>query len=135
MMQRLSVTVARVGAGMLAIIIAASGTATGGTAASVTTLTPDWEQKFTIHWTAEAEAAGGGQRIRGYVVSRSGRSAEPLRVLGQALDTSGAVVGQSIARVPGGVPAFGRSYFEVPHLPPATQYVVTVWDYAPLREP
>jgi hypothetical protein len=134
-MQQFSVTVARLGAGMLTIIVAACGTATGGPAASVTTLMPGWEQKFTVDWTAEPGATAGSQRIRGYVVSRSGRSAEPFRVLGQALDTAGAVVGQRIVWVPGGVPAFGHSYFEVPHLPAANRYLVTVWDYALIREP
>ena len=143
MLHRWSVSAASPRARVPAVIIAAWAIAVGGTSfagqlqpsASVTTLTPDWKQKFTIDWTVEAEAAAGGQRIRGYVVSQYGRSVSPLRVLGQALDTSGAVVGQRMVWVPGGVRAFGRSYFEVPRLPSANQYLVTVWDYSALREP
>ena len=29
----------------------------------------------------------------------------------------------------GGVPGLGRAYFEVPHLPAADRYAVSVWDY------
>jgi hypothetical protein len=87
-----------------------------------------WEQKFALEWTVAPEP-GGAQRIQGYVVSRYGQHAEPFRVLGRALDGSGAVVGQRIVWVPSGVPGFGRAYFSIPRLPAADRYVVTVWDY------
>ncbi len=53
----------------------------------------------------------------------------------RALDSAGAVVGQRIASVPGGVNGFQRAYFEVPHLPPAASYRVSVWDYDLLQSP
>jgi hypothetical protein len=46
-----------------------------------------------------------------------------------ALDTSGAVMGQQIARLPGGVGGFQRAYFEFSDLPAADRYRVSVWDY------
>src|SRR5437660_394309 len=53
-----------------------------------------------------------------------------VRLLAQALDPSGAVVGQRIAWVPGGVSGFGRAYFEIPHLPATDHYRVSVWDFS-----
>ena len=46
-----------------------------------------------------------------------------------ALDSSGRVIGQRIVWVPGGVPGFAPVYFEIGHLPTATSYKVSVWDY------
>ena len=138
-MQKVVVAVARLGVGFLATAVAACGTATGGAAASkispsssVTTLMAGWEQKFAVEWEVGPEP-GGTQRIQGYVVSRYGQHAEPVRVLGQALDGSGALVGQRIAWVPSGVPGFGRAYFQIPQLPSADHYLVTVWTYSILE--
>lgn len=116
--------------GLIAVAVSACGTTSSSLtpSASTTTLMLGWEQKFTLDWTAEPES-GGTHRLRGYVVSQYGQSAEPLRLLGQALDTSGAVVGQRLVWVPNGVAGFGRSYFEIPHLPSAERYRVAVWDY------
>jgi len=55
--------------------------------------------------------------------------------MAQALDPMGAVVGQRIAYVPGGVGGLGRSYFEVPSLPVAENYRVSVWDYTWFQGP
>ncbi len=118
----------------LAFLVLACGTVTSGTGTenippSMTTLMGGWEQKFAVEWNVAPEP-GGLQRIQGYVVSRYGQRAEPLRVLGRALDRSGAVVSQRIEWIPGGVGGFGRAYFQIPHLPAADHYLVTVWDYA-----
>lgn len=94
--------------------------------ATTDTLTPGWERRFTLDWSVEAAPHS---RIEGYVVSHYGTAAEPVRVLAQALDASGTVVGQRIAVVPGGVGGFGRAYFEIRELPAADRYRVTVWDY------
>jgi len=40
------------------------------------------------------------------------------------------VLGERIEWIPGGVSGFGRAYFEIPHLPAADRYLVTVWDYS-----
>ena len=86
-----------------------------------------WEKHFALEWTTEPRA--GGVQLRGTVTSRHGARAEPMRLLAQALDTSGAVVGQQIARLPGGVGGFQRAYFEFSDLPAADRYRVSVWDY------
>jgi len=117
-------------------LIAACGTANSQVtpSASVSTLMPGWEQKFELDWQVNTEL-GGTQRIRGYLVSHYGRSAYEARVLVRTVDVSGAVVGRRIVWVPGGVPGFGRSYFDVPHLSSADHYLVSVWDYSLGKEP
>jgi len=96
--------------------------------ASTTTLKAGWERHFAVEWTTEPER-GGARRVVGHLTGRQGETAEPVRVLAQALDASGAVVAQRIGWVVGGVNGFQRAYFEVPDLPAAAQYRVTVWDY------
>jgi hypothetical protein len=66
---------------------------------STTTLMQGWEHWFKLDWSTEPEP-GGGTRIRGYITNEYGEAAEPLRLLGQALDESGGGVGQQIAWVP-----------------------------------
>ena len=134
--QKYRVAVASLAAGCLAVLLAGCGTATsGGTSGpSITTLMGGWQQKFDLDWQVTPEP-GGTQRIQGYLTSRYGRSAEPVRVLVQALDGSGAGVGRRIVWVPGGVPGFGRSYFEIRHLSSADHFLVSVWDYSLGKEP
>jgi hypothetical protein len=95
--------------------------------ASVTTLTAGWERHFKLDWTVETQP--GGVQLRGSVTSANGARAESLRLLAHALDASGAVVGQRISWVPGGVGGFQRAYFELSDLPQAERYRVSVWDY------
>ena len=119
----------------LLALTAVATTACGATSASLTpsgsttTLMQGWDRWFKLDWSGEPEP-GGGKRIRGYITNEYGARAEPLRVLAQALDASGAVVGQQITWVPAGVRGFGRAYFEVAHLPAADHYRVSVWDYS-----
>jgi hypothetical protein len=96
---------------------------------STTTLMQGWDHWFKLDWSVEPEP-GASKLIRGYMTNEYGGRAEPVRLLAQALDASGAVVGQQIAWVPGGVGGFGRAYFEIAHLPAARHYRVFVWDYS-----
>src|SRR5258707_5597009 len=86
----------------------------------------DW---YRLDGSTERER-GGAARIGGSITNECGGGAEPLRLLGQALDTSGAVVGQRIVWVPEGVGGYQRAYFEIWHLPAADHYRVSVWDYS-----
>jgi len=97
--------------------------------ASTTTLMYGWEHWFKLDWSTDRQP-GGDMRIRGYITNDWGAAAEPLRLLGQALDASGAVVGQQIVWVPEGVGGYQRAYFEIRHLPVADHYRVSVWDYS-----
>ena len=99
---------------------------------STTTLMAGWEHRFTVDWSADPES-GGGRRIRGYVTSQHGEYADRLRLLAQALDASGAVVGQKIVYVPAGIAGFQRAYFEILSVPSSDHYRVSVWDYSLLQ--
>jgi len=92
------------------------------------TLMPGWESKFSIEWQVQREPDG-TSLLYGRITSHYGVFASPFRVLGMALDSSGRVIGQRIVWVPGGVPGFAPVYFEIGHLPTATSYKVSVWDY------
>jgi hypothetical protein len=125
--------------GRLALVAAAAAACTTASSyltpsSSTTTLMAGWERHFAVEWTTEP-GQGGTRRVVGYLTGRQGEPAEPVRVLAQALDASGAVVGQRIGWVPGGVNGFQRAYFEVPNLPVAAQYRVTVWEYTFLQSP
>jgi|SRR5215471_8779975 len=101
---------------------------------TATTLMSGWEQHFSIEWAA-VEQGSTARTVRGYVSSQHGEFATNLRVLAQAIDSDGEVVGQRIAYVPGGVGGFGRGYFEVPNLPASPNYRVSVWDYRWFQAP
>ena len=119
---------------LLVSLIATVGAACAGSGAhppltmTATTLMAGWEQHFTLEWAADP-GQNGVRRVTGYVYNRHGEYALDVRLLAQALDPSGAVVGQRIAWVLGGVGGSGRAYFEVPNLPSANSYRVSVWDY------
>jgi len=116
--------------GLIAVLMTACGTSSSYLAAtgSNTTLMAGWEQHFALEWTAAPEPRG-DQQVTGYIYSRHGEHAMKIRLLAQALDPAGTVVGQRIEWLPGGVNGFGRAYFAVAHLPAANSYRVTVWDY------
>jgi hypothetical protein len=118
-----------VGMGLLALGMVACGRDRDSLtpSASVTTLTAGWERHFKLDWSVQPQP--GGIQLRGSVTSNHGARAEPMRLLAQALDASGAVVGQRIAWVPGGVGGFQRAYFEFSDLPPSDRYRISVWDY------
>ena len=100
--------------------------------ASVASLAPNAAQWFRIDWTAESDRDG-ERRLQGYVVSALGEPANRVQLLAQALDASGNVIGQRLYWVPGVIPALGRVYFEIPKMPAAPQYRVTVWAYDRLK--
>jgi hypothetical protein len=116
--------------GLIAVVVSACATAANPLTSSTAfdTLVPGWESKFRLDWKVEP-AKDGTSRLYGQVSSHYGQHAEPFRVLGMALDSSGKVVGQRVEWVPGGVPGFAQAYFEIGRLAAAPSYKVTVWDY------
>jgi hypothetical protein len=131
MLGKIGLALGRLGLGSMILIAAACG-APGSRitpSATTTTLMAGWERWFKLDWTVEAEP-NNARRIRGYVSSQQGQNVESLRILALALDPSGAVVGERIGWVPGGVGGRARAYFEIAHLPAAAEYRVTVWDYS-----
>jgi hypothetical protein len=125
------------GAGLVALV-ALTAAACGAVGSSLypsgttTTLMVGWDHWFKLQWSVEP-AADGDRSIHGYITNEYGGPAEPVRLLGQALDTSDAVVGQRIVFIPEGVGGFDRAYFEISHLPLADHYRVSVWDYTFLQ--
>lgn len=112
------------------LMLVATGCATVDTtpSATVTTLMPGSERWFRINWDVRPEG-GDSRRLSGYVENTYGEAAGRVQLLGQALDSSGAVVGQRLQWVFGAIPGFGRVYYEIPGMPPADHYRVTVWAY------
>jgi hypothetical protein len=110
--------------------LAVTGCATAETtpSATVTTLMPDSERWFRINWDVRPDG-GDARRLSGYVENTYGEAAARVQLLGQGLDSSGAVVGQRLQWVQGVIPGFGRVYYEIPGMPPAEHYRVTVWAY------
>jgi hypothetical protein len=110
--------------------VAAAGCATPDTtpSATVTTLMPGSERFFRINWDVSPERDA-RRRLSGYVENTYGEAAARVQLLGQALDTSGAVVGQRLQWVHGAIPGFGRVYYEIPGMPAADHYRVTVWAF------
>lgn len=94
----------------------------------VTTLMHGWDQRFKLEWSI-GSGPGRARRLSGYVTSQQGEHAEPFRLLVQAFDAAGAVVERRIWWIPGGVNGFQRAYFEIPALPSAHTYRLSVWDY------
>lgn len=113
----------------LALATAGCATSELTPSASVTTLMPDSERWFKLSWEAAPEKDAESRRLRGYVENTYGEAAGRVQLLGQALDGGGAVVGQKIWWLSGVVPGFGRVYFEIPNMPRADHYRVTVWAY------
>jgi hypothetical protein len=91
---------------------------------------PDARQRalFRIDWDVRQDA-GDTRRLSGYVQNTYGEAADRVQLLGQALDNSGGVVGQRLQWVQGAIPAFGRVYYEIPGMPAAEHYRVTVWAF------
>ena len=109
------------------VIGCSSSAAQVSPSASVTTAVQGWEHWFRIDWGARQKT--GATEIDGYVHSSYGRPATNVQVLAQAMDPKGQVVAQKLEWVPGGIPAYGRGYFRVPGLPPASTYRVSVWAF------
>src|SRR5262249_54212876 len=89
-----------------------------------TTLMNGWEQHFAVDWAAD-QRPNGARRASGYVYNRKGENAEEEGLLVQAVDPSGAEIGGGVGLWPGGAGV----YFEVPNLPAANSYRVSVWNY------
>jgi hypothetical protein len=124
-----------VAAAVLAATAGGCATAQTTPSATVTTLMPDSERWFRINWEASPERGGQTRRLSGYVENTYGEAAGKVQLLGQALSSSGDVVGQRLQWVHGAIPGFGRVYYEIPGMPPADNYRVTVWAYERLQAP
>jgi hypothetical protein len=126
-MRRSLITLARVV--LVALTVTACAVPTSTPTTSNMTLTAGWERHFVVDWTVDPEQSC-ARLVHGFVTSQTGEKVESMRLLAQALDASGGVVGQEIAWLPGGLNSSQRAYFEIGRLPSAAQYRVSVWDYS-----
>jgi hypothetical protein len=117
-----------VAAGMLLAVLVGCTTTDTQPSAAVTSLVPDVQRWFKVDWTAAPERDG-ERRLSGYVQSAIKEPVNKVQLLAQALDGSGNVVAQRLEWVPETIPAFGRQYFDIPKMPPAPEYRVTVWAF------
>jgi len=117
-----------VAAGMLLAVLVGCATTDTQPSATVTSLVPDVQRWFKVDWTAAPERDG-ERRLSGYVQSAIKEPVNKVQLLAQALDGSGNVVAQRLEWVPETIPAFGRQYFDIPRMPPAPEYRVTVWAF------
>ena len=127
------VALARLGSIALAVTACATGGDEFSPSASFTTIMPGWESKFSVDWKV-TPAKDGSQLIFGRVTSRYGQYADPFLLLGQALDSSENLVSQRVERVPGGVPGFTSTYYEISRMAAADHYRVTVWAYSVVED-
>jgi hypothetical protein len=119
-------------AGLFAAVLAGCATPETSPSATVTTLTPDAPVRLRVQWDAVPDRDA-GRRLRGHVDNVLGEQVQRVRLLAQALDASGHVVAQRLEWVLVPINGFGRAYFEIPGMPPADRYRVTVWSYDRVR--
>jgi hypothetical protein len=112
---------------LLTLALIATGCApAGGPAGPLTPLVLGTEQHVAIEW--HAEPSPGSTLVRGYVVNHSPYTFDRVRVLVDALDAAGQIIGQRIVWAPGLLGSWGRNYFEAPMVPTPT-YRVRVFAY------
>lgn len=90
-----------------------------------------WERHFSITW--EATQHRGRPTVEGYVANRSPYRVGNLRVLVDAVDDAGRIVGQRVSWVLGELGGDSRLYFDVP-MPSAARYRVRVFSYDRIDE-
>jgi hypothetical protein len=117
---------------MLVAALAACATTETQPSAAVTSLSPNAQRWFRVTWSAEP-GRDGERRLRGYVESSLGEPANRVQLLAQALDASGNVIGQRLEWMEELIPPLGRAYFEIPRMPAAADYRVTVWAFDRLK--
>ena len=94
---------------------------------SRTTLQVGAEARFRLEWSV-TPGRDGAPRIEGYVYNVSMYPVERARLLVNAFDGSGALMGQRLFWLPGELPTGTRTYFDF-SAPPADHYGITIWDF------
>jgi hypothetical protein len=93
--------------------------------ASAQVMLPTLASYLRVDFTVEP-GKGGRMRLTGYVYNTWDKWATDVRLLAEALDTSGQVVGATPISVYGKVPPGNRSYFDAPLAATGSSYRVTV---------
>ena len=121
-----------VAAGMLVAALAGCATTDIQPSAAITSLNPQAQRSFRVVWEALPEQDG-ARRLQGYVESSLGEAATRVQLLALALDASGNVTAQRVAWLPESIAGGGRAYFDIPKMPPASEYRVSVWSFDRLK--
>jgi hypothetical protein len=112
--------------GVLAVLLICVGA--GAARAQVEARSVD--RDLRVEWTA-SEDRRGRPVVSGYVYNqRAGSYAVSVRLLAEALDASGQIVGSTTGYVLGDVPPSNRSYFEIKAPAKAASYRVTIESFA-----
>jgi hypothetical protein len=120
----------RLARGTSTAVLAALLIYVGVSAAIAQVQTRSADSDLRVEWTG-SEDRRGRPVVSGYVYNqRAGSYAVSVRLLVEALDGSGQVVGSSTGYILGDVPPSNRSYFELKAPAKAASYRVTIASYA-----
>jgi hypothetical protein len=97
-----------------------------GPSGPLTPLVVGTEQHVTVEWHPERSEQP--TVVWGYVHNHSPYTFDQLRVLVDALDANGQILGQRLVWSPGVLGSWGRNYFEAP-MGPAPAYRARVFSY------
>ena len=103
----------------------ARGDAAGVEPTAAQMASPALESYVRVEWTVDQQRSG-RQRVTGYAHNSRDMAAVNVKLLVEALDSSGHVMGSTLATVYGDVPPRNRSYFEVSVPPAGASYRVSV---------
>jgi hypothetical protein len=94
----------------------------------LTSLAPSWQHAFTLDWSATTRH--GGTLVEGHIRNAGIFPARRIRLLVEALDASGNVVGQHLAwLLPPELTPGARQYFAVPIPEGAASHRVSVFSF------
>lgn len=123
-------TMRRLARGTSRAVLAALLIYVGAGAAIAQVQTRSVDSDLRVEWTG-SEDRRGRPVVSGYVYNqRAGSYAVSVRLLVDALDGSGQVVGSSTGYILGDVPPSNRSYFEIKAPAKAASYRVTIVSFA-----
>jgi len=86
------------------------------------------DERLRFEWEA-GQSRSGRPSIDGYLYNDFKRFAYNVVLLVETLDATGRVIQRTISMLPGTVPPFGRTYFEVPLKSAGASYRITVTSF------
>ncbi len=90
-------------------------------------VTPNAERYFRIE--LEPHQSKRGFAVEGYIYNTYGASADRVMVRVDGLDSNGTVLSRTTRYITGGVPRFGRSYFQIRVPAGAATYRMTILSF------
>ena len=115
----------RTGAALLALALTVASTCAWG---AMTSSPSGIDDRLRLEWEA-VQSGRGRPVVEGYLYNEYKRPATNVVMLVESLDGDGRVTGRAISLLPGTVPAFGRTYFEVPLKSAGASYRIAVTSF------